>query len=446
MPISPEPVQATRIRYVVLAWICAAAIVVYIQRTAMGVAATRIRGDLGLSEVDMGWVMSGFFWAYGLSQIPMGCVGQFWGSRRGLVVSMLIASSLCSLVGFSWGFSSILVFWMGAGIATAGVFPSCMQSISAWFPRSRLALPSGLLGSAMSVGAAISATLTGILLSLHDRFAADADSVLMPWLGAALSWRGVFILYGLPGLLWAIAFGLWFRNRPAQHPQVNAAELELIVSDQDPINPQREQGAPIPWSQLFLGSQMLLLSGQQMFRSAGYAFFGTWFPTYLQKVHDVSIGWSGFLTSIPLMGVIFGGTLAGWLADWIFNKTGSRRLSRQWLGGGGQLVCALTVIAAWYANDLVITVPLIALGSIVMAFGGCCSYSVIVENARPHVAPAYGMMNMMGNIGAAVSPVGAGFIAKWYGWEPVLLMYAAFYFLSFCCWVGINPDKKLFTE
>ena len=68
---------------------------------------------------------------------------------------------------------------------------------------------------------AVSAILTGFLLEY-------------------LSWRALFLFYALPGLLWAAWFFLWFRDRPQEHPAVNAPELEQI---QGPLAAPRSEAA-----------------------------------------------------------------------------------------------------------------------------------------------------------------------------------------------------------
>ena len=45
-----------------------------------------------------------------------------------------------------------------------------------------------------------------------------------------MSWRSIFFLFGLIGLLWAAVWYWWFRDEPSQHRQVNAAELAHIMA------------------------------------------------------------------------------------------------------------------------------------------------------------------------------------------------------------------------
>src|SRR5439155_13142424 len=82
--LAPANARPTKTRFVVLAWLCAAAALAYVSRNAIAVAESTVRGDLGLTKEQSGWLMSAFFFSYALCQIPMGQLGQRAGSRRAL--------------------------------------------------------------------------------------------------------------------------------------------------------------------------------------------------------------------------------------------------------------------------------------------------------------------------------------------------------------------------
>src|SRR6476660_7054344 len=45
---------------------------------------------------------------------------------------------------------------------------------------------------------------------------------------ALFGWRGAFCIFGFIGIVWCLLFARWFRDRPDEKPEVNAAELALI--------------------------------------------------------------------------------------------------------------------------------------------------------------------------------------------------------------------------
>ena len=434
MSISSEPTEsqlptnrASHVRYFVLAWLSVAATVAYIGRNCLGVAVGDIRGELGISVGEMGLVLSAFFWSYALAQIPCGWLGHVWGTRRALTVFALTWSVACAAMGFATGAWSLVVFQLLFGVAQAGIFPCSAAAITQWLPTSRRAIASGSLGSFMSIGGAIGVALTGFALS---------------W----ISWRWVFVIFALPGFIWAIGFYIWFRNRPEEHSAVSQDELKLIRADDPNQKPAKTDPHPLQHGlnvmlAVILSFDMWMICGQQFFRGAGYIFFATWFPTYLVETRGVSTAESGYLTALPLMAVVAGCLLGGLLVDRIWNRTGSRRLSRQAVALVAMLGCAVFIGIAYFVHHPLAAVLLISTGTFFASLGGPCAYTVTMDKAGQHVAPIFGTMNMCGNFGAAVCPLVVAWMAEWLGqWDLVLLLFVGIYVAAAVCWSLLDPN------
>src|SRR5262245_54375238 len=149
LPTSPPGPEArpTLVRYGVLAALCLAATIAYVQRNSIGVAERTIRDDLRLSKEQMGQVMSAFLLGYAVCQLPSGWLGHVWGTRRALALFALLWSVLTGLLALAVNFPALLLARFGMGAAQAGVFPCATSSIAQWFPAARRGLPSGALGS-----------------------------------------------------------------------------------------------------------------------------------------------------------------------------------------------------------------------------------------------------------------------------------------------------------
>src|SRR5437588_145618 len=78
----------------------------------------------------------------------------------------------------------------------------------------------------------------------------------------AAGWRWVFLTYGALGALWAVGFWFWFRDDPAKHAGVNAAELARIRADTDP---EKEVPPPVPWGAVATNRGILVLSAIMVF-------------------------------------------------------------------------------------------------------------------------------------------------------------------------------------
>jgi sugar phosphate permease len=431
--IDDENCAPTSTRHFVLASLCLAATIAYIGRNCLGVAESTIRAELDIPLVSMGWVMGAFFWSYALAQVPSGVLAQVWGTRRALSLYAALWSLICGSIGLATGLWTLVLAQLVFGIAQAGIFPCCGATIAKWIPESRRGLTSGFVGGFQSVGGAIGAALTGILLA----------GSLMGFAFGSVPWRGIFVLYALPGLAWAVWFYLWFRDRPEEHAAVNAAELALIHRKRESKGDNRSQKA----SGGVLRSlfDLFMLCSQQFFRGAGYIFFATWFPTFLQETRGVTVAQSGALTALPLLAVVLGAPLGGVLVDAIFNHTGSRRLSRQVVAIVAMLSCAVFIGLAYFVADALLAVLLISLGSFCAALGGPCGYTVTIDKGGNHVAPIFGVVNMTGNFGAAICPVVVALIVDTTGnWNVMLIFFMAIYLAAAACWTLLNPNGTFF--
>ena len=429
--------RPTNTRWLVLAGLCLAAAIAYLSRNCLGVAVAdkQILKDLNCSRDEMAFVMgAGFFFSYAIFQIPGGLLGHRWGSRRVLPLFAIAWAIPTATMGITTGYSTILATYLLIGVAQAGLFPNSFDTIAKWFPKSRTAVACGALGSFMSVGGAAAIALSGILLEY-------------------ISWRWLFGIFALPGLIWAVVFYLWFRDRPEQHPSVNEAELEIIRADQQTDD---EDGAfasaedppePTQWGVMLSSPTLWMICGQQFFRAAGYIFYSTWFPTYLKETRGVTTMESGILSSLPLLAVVVAGISGGVFVDWVLNCTGSRRISRQYVAIASLGLAALFIFFAYFVTDATAAVLLITAGSFCATVAGPCASALTIETAGKQVPITCSVMNMVGNIGAAVCPILVARVVKITGnWESVLMFFVAIYVAGAVCWVMINPNRQIFES
>jgi len=442
----------TNIRFIVLAAICAAAALSYVARNAIAVAESTVRADLGLTKEQSGWLMSAFFFSYALCQIPAAQFGQRKGSRFALPLFAAVWSVATAATAFVGGLAGFVVARIAQGIAQAGLFPVCAVTFSKWFPKSGRAFAAGSLGSFMSVGGALCAWLTGVLLE-----------VLEPRVAPGWNWRLTFLLFGVPGLLWAVWFWRWFRNEPREHPAVNAAEVELIEGtalDGTPTGGPAQAASPpkhttvptgnpaaTPWLGLFSSPALWWICGQQVCRAAGYMFFTSWFATYLQETRGVGIAQSGLLNMLPLLAVVVGGMTGGALSDWLLKRTGSRNVARRWMSMVCTLTCAGLIFRALTLDDALVAVLVISAGSFFAAMAGPCAYTATIDMGGPHVATVNATMNMMGNFGAWSFPIAVPWLLTKFGsWDAVLVVFGACYVGSALFWLLLKPEGTILEQ
>jgi MFS family permease len=432
--ISSPVEKPTNIRYWVLGGFCVAAAIAYIQRYSINLLAPSIRETTQLDEAQMGRIMGSFFLGYGVMQIPAGWLGDRWGSRKALTLYALVWSSATALMALAWDETSLLCIWTLMGAAQAGIFPCAMIGVRDWLPATRRAVASGMLSTFMNVGAILSPLLAG-------------------WLLLRNTWPDVFAWLALPGVVWAAWYFWWYRDRPVDHPAVNAAEHMLIscATGSASVSPapadDHKARPPTPWLHLATSGRMWLIGAQQFFRAAAQVFFGTWFGTFLKESPGISENEVVVLASIPPALLIAGSLIGGTLSDWLLFITGSRRVSRQGLAVVNLLVCGGMFAIAALADNSYVRVGLIAAGCLFMTIGGVSSYAITLDLGGKHVATVFSTMNMCGSIGAALFPYYAGWLVKTTGdWNHVLWSIVAIYIAAATCWALLNPNGTLFED
>lgn len=391
--------------YITLALLCAAAAIAYAQRQVVAVTKESIQAELDFTKNQLGWIMSAFFAGYSLFQVPLGWLGDSYGATRVLTACMVVSALATALLPTSASVGVMVAVWAVCGIAQAGLLPIAARLVVATVPATRRAIASGLLGSSMSVGAAIMAAVGGELL------------------GMGMRWQFIVLLSAAPGILWAILFPALMRERLGQQPAADrpAADDDL--------------------SKLLRKPALWLLCLQQFLRAAGYVFLVSWFSTFLQESGTVGIEEAGWLNGLPLLAVVVGSPIGGVLSDLILSRTGSRRLSQQALAIVCLLACTGSILAAIWVDSSLTATAWMSIGSFGAAMCGAIGYAATMHVGGARVATAFGIMNMCGNFGAALFPIVAALLRTATGdWNVVLGLLAGIYLAAAACWMLIDPS------
>ena len=418
-PSSPAAVQPTRVRFLVVVFAIALAVVQYIDRVAISQAAPAISEDLTLSKWQMGIVFGAFTLAYAIFEIPTGLMGDRWGARKVLLRVVLWWSFFTAATGLAWNWISLVVtrFLFGAG--EAGCFPNITKAFNSWLPPRERVRAQGILWMSARWGGAATPYLTYLVLQF-------------------VTWRMAFLLFGLLGVVWAVVFYAWFRDNPADHPSVNAAELALIPKGGDTGH------VHVPWGVLASSPAIWLLCGQYFACSYAWYFFVTWFPTYLLEVHKFDLKQSALLAGLPLFLGGFGSLLSGWLTPHIARVLGDTGLTRRLLGVVGLLSAGGCLLAATQLQQPIYAVAAIAAASFCNDITMPGAWTACMEVGDKYVGTIAGTMNMMGNFGGFVSPIVLGYIVDTTdNWNLGFFVTAGIYALGAICWWFVDPVTPL---
>lgn len=371
-------------RYGVLALIFVSVVINYMDRTNLSVASTALSADLELTSVQMGLLFSAFGWTYSVLQIPGGMLVDRVRVRI-LYPFVLFAWSLVTLLqGLISGFASLLGCRLAIGVFEAPSYPCNNKIVTQWFAPEQRAGAIAVYTSGQFIGLAF---LMPVLTLIQSAF----------------GWRGLFILSGLIGMLWAAVWYWLYREPPAQAGQerirvFTLAEIRAALS--------RRKLVGIYLGQFCLGGTLI--------------FFLTWFPTYLVEYRGLDFIKSGWLASVPFLAAFCGVLLSGFVSDALVRWGLSVEFARKAPVVLGLLLSCSIVFANYTEN----TTWVITFLSLAFFGNGLASIAwVFVSLLAPgrYVGLVGGCFNFIGGLSAVVVPVVIGVLATGGDFKPALM-------------------------
>jgi sugar phosphate permease len=140
------------------------AVLLYLDRFCISFAEVFIKEDLGLTDTQVGWMLSAFFWTYALSQVPSGWLTDRFGPRVMLTGYVLGWSLLTGLTGLAASFWILIVLRFGFGMAQAGAYPTGASMIGRWMPVSTRATASSVVSVGGRMGGWLALFASGPLI------------------------------------------------------------------------------------------------------------------------------------------------------------------------------------------------------------------------------------------------------------------------------------------
>src|SRR5436309_2742152 len=194
--------RTSRLRWYIATLLFLATVINYVDRQALSVAIPVIRDQYHMTNTDYSRIVTAFLLAYTIMQVASGRLIDWLGTRVGLALFVTwwsAAGILHSLANGVWGFAA---FRFLLGMGEAGNWPGCVKAISDWFPARERGLAAGFFNSGSSLGALLAPPL-------------------ISWIVLRFGWRQAFILTGVLGFAWLVAW-LALYEPPEKHPRITA--------------------------------------------------------------------------------------------------------------------------------------------------------------------------------------------------------------------------------
>lgn len=419
-PASTDSVQATHVRYKVLAMLFLLSMITYIDRVCIGSAGRDIRRDLGLSQLQMGMIFSAFQWAYGIFEIPSGWMGDRFGPRRMLTRIVLWWSLFTALTGRATGFTSLWIIRFLFGMGEAGAYPNSSAAIARWFPFAERARAQGMVWMASRLGGAVAPLLVVPLI-------------------ARLGWRSTFYVFGAMGVVWAAGWYLWYRDYPDDKRGVSPAELRIIREGAPP--PARH--LKTPWGRIVGSGNLWAVTLMYFTYGYGVQFYFFWMPIYL--VEERGIQNFAPYAALPFLLGAMTNFLGGWASDALVRRFGLRwgRRTVGLLGLGSSVFLVLLSFAS--------RSPIYAVVALSMAFAATdfmlpTCWAVCLDIGKRYSGTVTGFMNTAAQIGGAIAAIVIGYFAGRDQWSIAIGTMAAALLVSASFYLVIDASRPIVPE
>ncbi|HEY4308657.1 MAG TPA: MFS transporter [Pirellulales bacterium] len=437
-PRIPEnAAQPSRVRWQIFGLSCAASWTLYLHRYTFGLIMPTLAQEWDVSLTDLGFMQSAFYSSYVALQVPCGLLVDRVGTHLFLSGIILAWSGVVAL--HAWAPDRQAMYWVRLlfGVTQAGCYPALGKVTQSWFPLS------------------IRTSLQGWIASFFGRLGGFTANLLFAsfMLGIlGLDWRTSIVILSGWGLLLGVAVFVVFRDSPAEHPRVNAAELAIIEgnSPADPAAITRsvvDERLVLPWwRSISSRSALNLLFFLLQFFGATFAdtIYVVWMPSVLKSVHGLTNIDMGLYASLPLFGGALGGLIGGYVNDFMIRVVG-RRWARSFVGGVGNLVAGGLVVLALSFFDSPGAFCGVLFGAKVFSdWAQPTTWGTVTDISGPYAATIFGLGNGVGGLGTVIAAPALGLVAEMYSWHAVFMLIAATYAASSICWLAVNCTIPVF--
>jgi MFS transporter, ACS family, aldohexuronate transporter len=375
-------------------WICGllfcGSTVNYIDRGTIAILAPHLQQIFHITEVDYGWIIAAFMWAYAISMLVSGGIIDRLGTKVGYTISMGWWGLATMGHALARGVLSFCVarFMLGAG--EAGNFPASIKAVAEWFPKRERALATGIFNSGTNIGNVIAYPVVGVIL-LH-------------W-----GWKAAFIVTGLFALGIMVAWLVLYRQ-PKLHPWLSSEELKEIESRE----PGEEEGpeAKIEWTRLLRHRQAWGFTVAKFLTDPIWWFYVFWLPKYLVQARGFSIGQLEWFGTIPFIAATVGSVGGGWLSGFLMRRGWSLNAGRK----TAMAVCAFSMpagIAAVLTGKVWLALALVSVSTSAHQ-GWSANLFTLASDIFPKrdVASVVGIGGAAGAIGGMIIAPLAGYILQ----------------------------------
>lgn len=340
--------------------------------------------DFGIAgdKTKLGWLMSIFLLAYGLSSVFLSFVGDIFGPKKILLCGIASWGVLMLLMGLTNNFYMLLFYRVLLGIAEGPLLALCYSIVKQNYTESEQARASTLFLLGTPLGAALGFPLTALILQNYHW---EATFFFMSFITIFLL---ILVFFGLKGITYVKA------NRKSVDHKTNFTKLL--------------SSKPFWLVTFFNVGTLAYLWG-----------LNSWIPTYLIEAKGFDLKQFGSLSMIPFLAMLVGEIIGAFNSD----RYPHRRALQVF---GGLFGAGVTMFLLIYQQSVVNVLIFMSASAFLWGFNVSAIFALLANTTAKEVATtAGGIFNGFGNFGSALAPVIIGYIVVYTGNIDYGIMFLA---------------------
>lgn len=272
----------------------------YVARANFGFAAAGgMAEDLQITPGMLSLMGALFFLGYFFFQIPGTVYAANKSTKKLIFWSCILWGTLASATGLISNVNMLYGVRFMLGVVESAVWPSLIILLSRWFTRSER-------------------SKANTFLTLGNPATIIWMSVLSGYLIESFGWRGMFIVEGVPAILWAFCWWYLVDDKPKDADWLTETEKREFEEE---LKQEQQQIKPVKnYAEAFKSKAVILLCFQYAFWSIGAYGFIMWLPSIINAAPDTGIVMTGWLATIPYLFAIIGMFLASYFSDKSLNR------------------------------------------------------------------------------------------------------------------------------
>jgi MFS transporter, ACS family, hexuronate transporter len=413
------------LRWWMISLLMLGAIINYLTRSTLAVAAPTVLAELHISTQQYSWILGAFQGAIMLQPI-CGYVMDVIGLKLGFAI-FAVAWSLISMAhGLAGSWTAL--FWLRGllGLAEGSANPAGMKATSEWFP----ARERGLAGGVFNIGASFGSMLAPPLVA---------------WAILSYNWQSAFVLTGALGLVW-VALWLWLYQPPAKHPALSDEERRHILAGQE--QHLQSDGTRPSIGRILAQRNFWGIALPRFLADPTWGTLTFWLPLYLTTVRHFDLKQIALFAWLPFLAADVGCLTGGTISLALQKRFGISLINAR---RSAFTVGALLMVGVAFVGFVENPYVAIALLSLAGFAHQTLSVTVITMSSdlfkRNEVATVAGMAGTCGNAGVLLFSLLIGTLVTRIGYSPFFIGLAALDLLgAILLWMLVREPRPVSQE